>query len=702
MKKQILALLTAAVMLLSMTPAMAFAETAEPVPVVKINEQNFPDDNFREIVMDLDQYDDGILYDSEIKYIRYMDLTDEGISDLTGIRYFTALEQLFCNENNLTSLDVSYLKNLVELNCSDNLLTELNIWGCTNLYYLYAHHNRLESLDLDPNARYETLQVQYNNFTDEADIKLNGNTLEHIIDYAFHPQNSVQPVSVNEVNFPDPVFRKTLERYAGSDGVLSPDEFVWITSLDFSNSQLEDLTGIHHFFNLEELYANACYLTELPELPDSIKRLQANYNYLTKLPALPDNLEFLMCIENRLTSLPALPEGLKELHCYNNELAKLPALPYGLEYLACSNNQLTNLPLLPDTIDELLCSYNQLEQLPALPVALRNLWCNNNKLTALPHLPEALTYLYAEQNEIVKMPSLPQKIQVLDIDINKISGVLDLSQQKFLTVVEAGDNLITEVKLNPTAKYERINVCQNAMKSTADVTGRSDITWNEGQFWFFDQKEPCDINGHSFKTTIRKATFKAGGESVKKCTICGETSYSEKYASVKTPKNLTKVYTGSVLAAPKFTVKDANGKTLKLNRDYTVKKVTSAKLKNVGKYKYKITLKGAKYSGSTFAYVTVNPKGTTINKLTKPARKQIKVTWKKRTVQVTGYQLRYSTKQNMDGAKTVLVKKAGTTATTIKKLKAKKKYWVQIRTYKIVNGVKYYSAWSSKKSITTK
>ena len=43
-----------------------------------------------------------------------------------------------------------------------------------------------------------------------------------------------------------------------------------------------------------------------------------------------------------------------------------------------------------------------------------------------------------------------------------------------------------------------------------------------------------------------------------------------------------------------------------------------------------------------------------------------------------------------------------TNTKTIKNLKAKKKYWVQVRTYKNVNGKTYYSAWSAKKSITTK
>ena len=81
--------------------------------------------------------------------------------------------------------------------------------------------------------------------------------------------------------------------------------------------------------------------------------------------------------------------------------------------------------------------------------------------------------------------------------------------------------------------------------------------------------------------------------------------------------------------------------------------------------------------------------------------KSIKVTWKKQSG-VTGYQVQYSTSSKMKSAKTVTVKKAATTSVTISKLKKGKKYYVRVRTYKKVNGVKYYSGWSKAKTVTTK
>lgn len=47
-------------------------------------------------------------------------------------------------------------------------------------------------------------------------------------------------------------------------------------------------------------------------------------------------------------------------------------------------------------------------------------------------------------------------------------------------------------------------------------------------------------------------------------------------------------------------------------------------------------------------------------------------------------------------------KKQKTTKNKVKKLKAKKKYYVRIRTYKTENGKKVYSSWSKVKSVKTK
>ena len=77
------------------------------------------------------------------------------------------------------------------------------------------------------------------------------------------------------------------------------------------------------------------------------------------------------------------------------------------------------------------------------------------------------------------------------------------------------------------------------------------------------------------------------------------------------------------------------------------------------------------------------------------------VKWKKKT-KITGYQIQYSTssKFSMKSTKTVKIKKAKTASKKITDLKSSKKYYVRIRTYKIVKKKKSYSSWSKKKSVT--
>ncbi len=109
------------------------------------------------------------------------------------------------------------------------------------------------------------------------------------------------------------------------------------------------------------------------------------------------------------------------------------------------------------------------------------------------------------------------------------------------------------------------------------------------------------------------------------------------------------------------------------------------------------------------ATVTPAPKNDEKVTVSKPAIKSVKnvkgkkadVTLKKKVSGADGYEIRYSLKKNMKSAKKVTIKKAKTLKVTLKKLK-KKTYYVQARAYKTVDGKKYYSGWSGKKSVKIK
>ncbi len=92
----------------------------------------------------------------------------------------------------------------------------------------------------------------------------------------------------------------------------------------------------------------------------------------------------------------------------------------------------------------------------------------------------------------------------------------------------------------------------------------------------------------------------------------------------------------------------------------------------------------------------------TLTKATGKSNKKMLVKWK-RNKKASGYRIQYSTSSKFNkNSKKVTVKPGKTTSKTLSKLKAKKVYYVRIRSYKKVSGKTYYSGWSSVKKATIK
>lgn len=208
------------------------------------------------------------------------------------------------------------------------------------------------------------------------------------------------------------------------------------------------------------------------------------------------------------------------------------------------------------------------------------------------------------------------------------------------------------------------------------------------------------LTTHTFKTTITKATLTKNGSIVKKCTVCNKVASNKtaiKYVKSFKLSTTSYAYNGKV-KTPSVTVKDSAGKVLKKNTDYTV--TYSSGRKNVGIYKVIVKMRG-KYSGTKTLYFKINPAGTSVSKLN-AGKKSISVAIAKKSAQVSGYQIQYTTSKKFTSAKTKTITSYKTTKTTLKSLSAKKTYYVRVRTYKTVNGTKYYSGWSTYKFVKTK
>ena len=213
------------------------------------------------------------------------------------------------------------------------------------------------------------------------------------------------------------------------------------------------------------------------------------------------------------------------------------------------------------------------------------------------------------------------------------------------------------------------------------------------------------VLGHKYKEKRIAATIKKNGSVRQVCSIC---SKSRNVATIYRVKKITLSKVDYIWnnkgKKPSIMIKDSKGKKLKENSDY---KVSYAKgRKHPGIYTITITFRG-NYSGKVTKTFTIRPKGCSLGKVTAKC-KGFQVTWKKQTSQTSGYQLQYCTAKNFKGktAKTVDIKKNSTVKKNISKLKAKKKYYIRIRTYKIVkvNGKnkELYSDWSKAKTVRTK
>ena len=92
------------------------------IGALPIDDKHFPDLKFRQWLLDQSFGKDGYLDDIEATEVESMNVASQEIADLTGIEYFTALKELDCSSNNLTTLDLSKNTALEALHCGGNAI----------------------------------------------------------------------------------------------------------------------------------------------------------------------------------------------------------------------------------------------------------------------------------------------------------------------------------------------------------------------------------------------------------------------------------------------------------------------------------------------------------------------------------------------------------------------------------------------------
>lgn len=157
-----------------------------------INEDNFPDPNFRNYIKTYKAGGRDVLTVEEQRKVETIEVEGKNISSLRGIEAFPNLTELKCgnnsiqkldlrqnpklktlkcNKNQLTQLDLSKNPDIDYLNCSENQLEQLDVSHLKDLVMLNCSHNDLEQLDVRNSKFLETLYCSSNRLTElDADV----------------------------------------------------------------------------------------------------------------------------------------------------------------------------------------------------------------------------------------------------------------------------------------------------------------------------------------------------------------------------------------------------------------------------------------------------------------------------------------------------------------------------------------------------
>ncbi len=305
---------------------------------IPIDEEHFPDVVFRNYLLSMSYGEDGILTTNEISkivsfrfgkddYVTGPDNVDyyyDDIQDLTGIEYFTSLQELIllC-ECKIESLDVSSLPNLTTLTvCAPNL-TELNLGVNSNLTSLSLDNAKITSLDLTNIPSLQNLYLDYvgdleliNGLTGNESlqrVKIHGSS--KLTSYNFAGCTNLKYLIVKPTN--DPYSKVHLDEF-NVDGCSALQEmnlqFIVIESLKISSETLSVLSIVGN--RISNIDLSGC---------SSITTLSLNNNGISSLSiAGCSGLTSLNVMYNNLSSLDVSDcTSLQELNCTSNRIKDL-------------------------------------------------------------------------------------------------------------------------------------------------------------------------------------------------------------------------------------------------------------------------------------------------------------------------------------------------------------------------------------------
>ena len=135
-----------------------------------INENNFPDDNFRSYIKNYKAGGRDVLTVEERSNVDRIEVEGWNISSLEGIEAFPNLKELKCGNNSIQNLDLRQNPKLETLKCNKNQLTQLDLSKNPKIYHLICSGNQLKQLDVSHLKDLVTLDCSHNDLA-QLDVK---------------------------------------------------------------------------------------------------------------------------------------------------------------------------------------------------------------------------------------------------------------------------------------------------------------------------------------------------------------------------------------------------------------------------------------------------------------------------------------------------------------------------------------------------
>ena len=109
-----------------------------------------PDANFKAALINqgFDTNNDGEIQVAEAQKVTRLYVNGAGITNLTGIKSFTRLEEFGFYDNQIKTLDLEGMSSLRSIYGGNNNMEYARVKGLTNLETMYLHDNKIKALDL--------------------------------------------------------------------------------------------------------------------------------------------------------------------------------------------------------------------------------------------------------------------------------------------------------------------------------------------------------------------------------------------------------------------------------------------------------------------------------------------------------------------------------------------------------------------------